>query len=148
LDYSVVSPTDPTSSKPSGCLTQSAASPPRGSPTYDLPISVRGGGHDWAGRAMRPGGLVIDLTGMHQVAVDIAGLGGGADATVGGRNDRCCVDDPAGRVPVRWSRRVPSLEFIGGGQRGEPGRQCGCRGADDDRPGDSGVAIVRADRVL
>ena len=51
---------------------------------HDLPISVRGGGHDWAGRAMRPGGLVIDLTGMRQVAVDagarIANVGGGATA--------------------------------------------------------------------
>jgi FAD/FMN-containing dehydrogenase len=28
-----------------------------------LPLSVGGGGHDWAGRALRPGGLVIDLTG-------------------------------------------------------------------------------------
>jgi FAD/FMN-containing dehydrogenase len=35
-----------------------------------LPISVRAGGHDWAGRALRDGGLVIDLTGMRGVAVD------------------------------------------------------------------------------
>jgi FAD/FMN-containing dehydrogenase len=51
---------------------------------HDLPISVRGGGHDWAGRAMRPGGLVIDLTGLRQVAVNvgarIATAGGGATA--------------------------------------------------------------------
>ena len=49
-----------------------------------LPLSVRGGGHDWAGRALRPGGLVIDLTGMRQVAVDTetrtATVGGGATA--------------------------------------------------------------------
>jgi FAD/FMN-containing dehydrogenase len=52
---------------------------------HDLPISVRAGGHDWAGRALRDGGLVIDLTGLRQVAVDpanhVATLGGGA--TVG-----------------------------------------------------------------
>src|SRR6516164_2171880 len=51
---------------------------------HHLPGSVRGGGHDWAGRALRPGGLVIDLTGMRQVAVDTetrtATVGGGATA--------------------------------------------------------------------
>jgi FAD/FMN-containing dehydrogenase len=51
---------------------------------YCLPVSVRGGGHDWAGRAIRPGGLVIDLTGMRQVTVHagarIATAGGGATA--------------------------------------------------------------------
>ena len=29
---------------------------------YDFPLSVRDGGHDWAGRALRHGGLVIDLS--------------------------------------------------------------------------------------
>ena len=33
----------------------------------DLALSVRGGGHDWAGRALCDG-LVIDLTGMNNVA--------------------------------------------------------------------------------
>jgi hypothetical protein len=37
---------------------------------HGLPLSVRAGGHDWAGRALRDGGLVIDLTGMRDVAVD------------------------------------------------------------------------------
>src|SRR5262252_413783 len=37
---------------------------------HGLPLSVRGGGHDWTGRALRDGGLVIDLTGMREVAVD------------------------------------------------------------------------------
>jgi FAD/FMN-containing dehydrogenase len=59
----------------SGCLTAR---------DHHLPLSVRGGGHDWAGRALRPGGLVIDLTGMRQVAVDskaqTATAGGGATA--------------------------------------------------------------------
>jgi hypothetical protein len=35
-----------------------------------MPLSVRAGGHDWAGRALRDGGLVIDLTGMRDVTVD------------------------------------------------------------------------------
>ena len=33
-----------------------------------LPLSVRGGGHDWAGRALCEG-LVIDLRGMNAVTV-------------------------------------------------------------------------------
>jgi FAD/FMN-containing dehydrogenase len=49
---------------------------------HGLPLSVRGGGHDWAGRALREDGLVIDLTGMRNVAVDpralVATVAGGA----------------------------------------------------------------------
>jgi FAD/FMN-containing dehydrogenase len=49
-----------------------------------LPLSVRGGGHDWAGRALRDGGLVVDLTRMRDVAVDpegrVATAAGGATA--------------------------------------------------------------------
>jgi FAD/FMN-containing dehydrogenase len=51
---------------------------------HGLPLSVRAGGHDWAGRALRDGGLVIDLTGMRDVAVDpqalVATVAGGARA--------------------------------------------------------------------
>jgi len=47
-------------------------------------LSVLGGGHDWAGRALRDGGLVIDLSGMRRVTVDararVAAVGGGATA--------------------------------------------------------------------
>ena len=39
---------------------------------HDFPLSVRGGGHDWAGRALRHHGLVIDLTRMRQVDVDVS----------------------------------------------------------------------------
>lgn len=35
-------------------------------------VTVRGGGHDWAGRSLNDGGLVIDLTAMRQVRVDPA----------------------------------------------------------------------------
>ena len=49
-----------------------------------LPLSVRGGGHDWAGRALRDGGLVVDLTGMRQVDIgpgaSTVTVGGGATA--------------------------------------------------------------------
>src|SRR6516164_8402371 len=37
---------------------------------HDLALSVRGGGHDWAGRSLRHGGLVIDMSGMKRLAVD------------------------------------------------------------------------------
>ncbi|MCM0674443.1 FAD-binding oxidoreductase [Micromonospora phytophila] len=49
-----------------------------------LPLSVRCGGHDWAGRALRDGGLVLDLTALRRVDVDPAAgvvtVGGGATA--------------------------------------------------------------------
>ncbi|MFD3406588.1 FAD-binding oxidoreductase [Kribbella sp. NPDC058693] len=49
---------------------------------HGLPLSVRGGGHDWAGRALRDGGVVVDLSEMRSVEVDaaarIATVGGGA----------------------------------------------------------------------
>jgi len=47
-------------------------------------LSVLGGGHDWAGRAVCDSGLVIDLSGMRSVTVDararVATVGGGATA--------------------------------------------------------------------
>jgi FAD/FMN-containing dehydrogenase len=49
---------------------------------HGLPISVRSGGHDWAGRALRDDALVVDLTGMRGIEVDagqrIATCQGGA----------------------------------------------------------------------
>jgi FAD/FMN-containing dehydrogenase len=58
---------------------QSAVRVARG---HGLPLSVRGGGHDWAGRALCADGLVIDLTKMREVVVDkhsrVATVGGGA----------------------------------------------------------------------
>jgi FAD/FMN-containing dehydrogenase len=57
-----------------------------------LPLSVRGGGHDWAGRALC-GGIVIDLSGMNGVSVDAdhrsAIISGGARAV-----DVAAVTDP------------------------------------------------------
>jgi len=49
-----------------------------------LPLSVLGGGHDWAGRSLREGGLLIDMSRMRGVRVDpsarVATVGGGATA--------------------------------------------------------------------
>src|SRR5262249_45835024 len=51
---------------------------------YNLPLSVRGGGHDWTGRALCSDGLVIDLSRMREVVVDprsrVAIVSGGASA--------------------------------------------------------------------
>ena len=51
---------------------------------HGLPLSVRGGGHDWTGRALLSDGLVIDLSRMRQIIVDphsrVATVPGGAKA--------------------------------------------------------------------
>ena len=67
----------------------------------DLALSVRGGGHDWAGRALCDG-LVIDLRGMNHVSVDL----GNAAATIGGGARACDVlkaIDPLGLAAVTGS---------------------------------------------
>lgn len=50
-----------------------------------MPLSVLGGGHDWLGRAVCDGGLVIDMSGMRSVTVDttagVATVGAGVTAT-------------------------------------------------------------------
>ncbi|MBM9503263.1 FAD-binding oxidoreductase [Actinacidiphila acididurans] len=51
---------------------------------FGVPLSVRGGGHDWAGRALNDGGLTLDLAGLRRVTVDpvarVAEVSGGAFA--------------------------------------------------------------------
>src|SRR6516165_9692984 len=66
----------------------------------DLPLSVRGGGHDWAGRALCDG-IVIDLRGMNVVAVGrdkTAQISGGARAA-----DVLAVSDPLGLAAATGS---------------------------------------------
>ena len=57
----------------------------RAARTRNFPLSVRGGGHDWAGRSLRHDGMVLDMSGMRQVTVDgnsrVATVAGGATAT-------------------------------------------------------------------
>jgi FAD/FMN-containing dehydrogenase len=69
---------------------------------HRLPLSVRGGGHDWAGRALRHDGLVVDLSAMRQVEVDaraqIATVEGGATA-----GDLIAAVSPHGLVAVTGS---------------------------------------------
>jgi FAD/FMN-containing dehydrogenase len=60
---------------------------------HGLPISVRGGGHDWAGRAVRDGGVVVDLRFLRAVTVDpyalsIDAQGGTTAGIVGAAADR------------------------------------------------------------
>jgi FAD/FMN-containing dehydrogenase len=66
-----------------------------------LPISVRGGGHDWAGRALCDG-VVIDLREMNRVVIDsdhcTAQIAGGARAT-----GVLAVTDPLGLAAVAGS---------------------------------------------
>jgi len=68
---------------------------------YGLPLSVRGGGHDWASRALCTG-VVIDLSGMNGVSVDAdhhgALISGGARAS-----DVARVTDPLGLAAVTGS---------------------------------------------
>src|SRR5258708_38418646 len=45
----------------------------RAARAYGLPLSVRGGGHDWAGRALSHQGLVVDLSRMRQVRGEVRG---------------------------------------------------------------------------
>ncbi|MFE0474978.1 FAD-binding oxidoreductase [Streptomyces sp. NPDC058947] len=56
----------------------------RAARTHEVPLTVRGGGHDWAGRALSDGGLTLDLSAMRQVTIDpaaeVAEVSGGATA--------------------------------------------------------------------
>src|ERR1700704_7064585 len=81
------------------CLTaEDVQSAIRAARDGDLPLSVRGGGHDWAGRALCDG-LVIDLAGMNKVAVGsdhrTARISGGARAA-----DVLAMTDPLHVAPV------------------------------------------------
>ncbi|MFO1111802.1 MAG: FAD-binding oxidoreductase [Bradyrhizobium sp.] len=66
-----------------------------------LPLSVRGGGHDWAGRALCDG-VVIDISGMRNVILD----SGSRTVTIGGGarvSDITAVTDSRGLAVVAGS---------------------------------------------
>lgn len=81
----------------------------------DVPLSVLGGGHDWAGRALCDG-LVIDMSGMNGVALEpgdrVARMEGGARAA-----DVAAVTDPLGLAVVTGSSGVVGMAglTLGGG---------------------------------
>lgn len=61
--------------------TEETAAVVRAAVRHGVPLSVKGGGHDWAGRALRDGGLVIDLSHQRGIVIDpqarSARVGGG-----------------------------------------------------------------------
>jgi FAD/FMN-containing dehydrogenase len=80
-----------------------------------LSLSVRGGGHDWAGRALCDG-LVIDLSGMRDVV--ISRDGGSARISGGARaSDVLAVTDPLGLAAVTGSCSAVGMAglALGGG---------------------------------
>jgi FAD/FMN-containing dehydrogenase len=88
----------------------------------ELSLSVRGGGHDWAGRALCDG-IVIDLSGMKDVAVSrddrTAWIAGGARAS-----DVLAVTDPLGLAAVTGSCGAVGMAglTLGGGYGALTGR--------------------------
>jgi hypothetical protein len=89
----------------------------------DVPLSVRGGGHDWAGRALCEG-IVVDLSGMRIVSIgaeNLACISGGARAL-----DVCAVSDPLGLAAVTGSVGAVGMAglTLGGGYGPMIGR-CG-----------------------
>jgi FAD/FMN-containing dehydrogenase len=82
---------------------------------WGLSLSVRGGGHDWTGRALCDG-LVIDLSGMNDVLVEpdhlFARISGGARAS-----DVLTVTDPRGLAAVTGSCSAVGMAglTLGGG---------------------------------
>ncbi len=96
----------------------------RGARECHLPLSVRGGGHDWAGRALC-GGIVIDLSDMNGVVVGsdhrTARISGGARAS-----DVVAVTDRRGLAAVMGS--VGAVGMAGFTLGGGYGALIGCLG--------------------
>jgi len=70
-----------------------------------VPLSVLGGGHDWAGSAIRDGGLLVDLSEMQQVTVD------GVEARVAGGASVSDVLDAA--RPHGYAAAVGTVGSVG-----------------------------------
>jgi FAD/FMN-containing dehydrogenase len=83
---------------------------------HALPLSVRAGGHDWAGRAVREGGLVVDLSELREVDVDAAS--GTADVQGGVRaGDLASAAHRHGAIPVAGTVNAVGMAgfTLGGG---------------------------------
>ncbi|MEQ3553647.1 FAD-binding protein [Pseudonocardia nematodicida] len=82
--------------------------------TAGVAVTVRGGGHDWAGRSLRTDGLVIDLGALRgvQVAGDVAVAGGGCRTA-----DVVAAAAPAGRNVATGTAGVVGMAglSLGGG---------------------------------
>jgi FAD/FMN-containing dehydrogenase len=70
-----------------------------------MPLSVQAGGHDWAGSAIRDGGLLVDLGGMRQVTVE------GTEARVAGGATVSDVLDAA--RPHGYAAAVGTVSSVG-----------------------------------
>ncbi len=107
---------------------------------HGLPLSVRGGGHDWAGRALNDGGLVVGPRPMRTVRVDadagIAVAQGGATA-----GDVVAAARPFGLAPVTGTVKAVGMAgfTLGGGY----GPLCGKHGLGVDNL--LGAEVVLAD---
>jgi FAD/FMN-containing dehydrogenase len=77
----------------------------RAARSADMPLSVLAGGHDWAGSAIRDGGLLVDLSPMRQVTVD------GAEARVAGGATVSDVLDAA--LPHGYAAAVGTVSSVG-----------------------------------
>jgi FAD/FMN-containing dehydrogenase len=107
---------------------------------HGMPLSVRGGGHDWGGRALNDGGVVIDLRPMRAVRVDadagVAVAQGGATA-----GDVVAAAGRFGLVPVTGTVKAVGMAgfTLGGGY----GPLCGKHGLGVDNL--VGAEVVLAD---
>ncbi|MFD0313928.1 FAD-binding oxidoreductase [Streptomyces flavalbus] len=78
---------------------------------HGLPLAVRGGGHDWAGRGTAHDGLVIDLSALRAVTVDPAA--GVAVAQGGARaGDVLEATRPYGLAPVTGTVKAVGLAGV------------------------------------
>jgi len=120
---------------------QDVAAAIRAAREHGLPLSVRGGGHDWAGRALRDGGVVLDLSAMRAVTVDpatrTAVAQGGATA-----GDVVAAAAGYGLAPVTGT--VKSVGMAGLTLAGGYGPLCGRHGLALDNL--LGADVILADR--
>jgi len=119
---------------------QDIATAVRAAREHALPLSVRGGGHDWAGRALRHDGLVLDLSALRGVTVDpatrTAVAGGGATA-----GDVVAAAATCGLAPVTGT--VKAVGMAGLTLAGGYGPLCGTHGLALDNL--AGADVVLAD---
>ena len=98
---------------------QDVAAAVRTAREHDLPLSVRGGGHDWSGRALREGGLVLDLSAQRGVTVDPAA---GTAVAQGGATAGDVVTAAAryGLAPVTGTVKAVGMAGLRPGRRVRP----------------------------
>ena len=123
---------------------QDVAAAIRAAREHGLPLAVRGGGHDWAGRALCDGGLVLDLSAMRGVTIDpatrTAAAQGGATA-----GDVAAVAAGYGLAPVTGT--VKAVGMTGLTLAGGYGPLCGRHGLALDNLVGADVTLASGQRV-